>query len=92
MAKNEDVPPSTREITDSASFGDNCCATAERKLFVDLDGTVAWNSGQKKKKKEKWENIGKEIITSTLCNKKINRGKNCKQILQCIKISAFNKF
>lgn len=41
MAKNEDVPPSTREITDSASFGDNCCATAERKLFVDLDGTVA---------------------------------------------------
>lgn len=52
MAKNEDVPPSTREITDSASFGDNCCATAERKLFVDLDGTVAWNSGQKKKKRK----------------------------------------
>lgn len=49
MAKNEDVPPSPREITDCASFRDNCCATAERKLFVDLDETVAQNPGTKKK-------------------------------------------
>lgn len=41
MAKNEDVYSSPREIIDCVSFRDNCCATAERKLFVDLDEIVA---------------------------------------------------
>lgn len=59
MAKNEDVSSPSKEIIDCASFRDKCCATAERKLFVDLDETVAWNPGKKKK----WENIGKEIFS-----------------------------
>lgn len=83
---------SPREIIDFSSFRDNCCATAERKLFVDLDETVAQNPGKKKKKEIIISAIGKEIITSTFYNKKKKKGGgNCKQVLQCIKISVFNK-